>query len=133
MDRENRERQEDVANAKVVLVVEDDPDIGAFLVQAIQQETPSQAVLATDGQEALDLIQLFMPDALVLDYNLPAMTGIALYDSVRARTKRADIPALLITAFSFKCEKEARARHLPLLKKPFELSDLLNQVEQLLA
>lgn len=118
---------------KTVLVVEDDPDIGAFLIKAIQQETPYQAILASDGLEALDLVQHFIPDALVLDYNLPVMNGIALYDTVRARIQHGEIPALLISAYSFSCEKEARARRLPLLKKPFELTDLLNQVDRLLA
>ena len=40
-------------SVKTILVVEDDTDIGSFLVQAISQETPHHAMLVTDGFQAL--------------------------------------------------------------------------------
>jgi PleD family two-component response regulator len=51
----------DQIRVKTVLVVEDDEDIGAMIVVALSQETPYQAVLATDGLQALEMIRSFAP------------------------------------------------------------------------
>jgi len=48
-----------------ILVVEDDSDIGLFLVQAISQETPHQAMLVTDGFQALKAITNLKPDLFI--------------------------------------------------------------------
>ena len=45
--------QEDHTPVKTILVVEDDTAIGSFLVEAIKQEASHQALLATDGYQAL--------------------------------------------------------------------------------
>src|SRR5437016_10084755 len=84
--------------AKVILIVEDDDGIGTFLVQAISQETPYHPVWVKDGFAALKLIHDLKPDLLLLDYQLPHMDGIDLYDQVRAIQGFEAIPALLMTA-----------------------------------
>ena len=60
---------------KSILVVEDDSDIGLFLVQAISQETPHQALLVTDGFQALKAVASIKPNLFILDYWLPSMNG----------------------------------------------------------
>ena len=67
---------------KTILLVEDDVNIGEVLVQAITQETPYHAMLVPDGFEALKAVKKTMPDLLILDYHLPRMTGIELYDQL---------------------------------------------------
>jgi len=48
---------EEVPATNTILVVEDDRDIGEVLVAAITQETHYQALLTTDGEEALTLVR----------------------------------------------------------------------------
>jgi len=122
---------EDHAEVKTIVIVEDDESIGEFLLQAIQKETPYQAVLASHGFEALTMVHTLKPNLLILDYDLPDMNGITLYDTIHAIKALETLPALIITAQAV--YKEVKARRLPLLKKPFELTDLLNQIERLLA
>ncbi|MGB8347980.1 MAG: response regulator [Ktedonobacteraceae bacterium] len=123
-------QKNNLTEVKIILVVEDDNDIGEFLVKAIQLETPYQVKLASRGLEALRLIQILKPHLLILDYTLPDMNGLELYDKVHTAEEFAHVPALMISAHA--PQIELRQRHLPLLKKPFELSVLLKQIQKLL-
>lgn len=125
------EPEENHATVKTIMIVEDDESIGEFLLHAIQKETPHQAALASHGLEALTMIQTLKPNLLILDYELPDMNGLELYDKIHAIKALEEIPALLVTAQAVR--KEVRVRHLPLLKKPFELTSLLQEIERLLA
>lgn len=122
---------EDHSQAKTILVVEDDADIGEFLVQAILTETPYQALLAKDAFQALKVAHDVKPNLLIFDYQLPHMNGIELYDQFHAMKELEDIPALIISAGL--PEKEIAKRHITGLHKPLELSDLLNSIEKLMA
>ena len=118
-------------NVKTVLVVEDDKNIGEFIVSAFVQETPYQALLAVDGSQALKLVQDIQPDMLILDNRLPDMKGIELYDRLHTMEELEDIPALLVSANVPLQEVQRRKMHY--LNKPFELNDLLDMVEKLIA
>lgn len=115
---------------KSILVVEDDSDIGSFLVQAISQETPHQAMLVTDGFQALKAITNLKPDLFILDYWLPSMNGIELYDRLHTTKGLEDIPTIMISAQLPKRELEKRDIHS--LHKPLELDEFLRLIERLL-
>ncbi len=115
---------------KTILVVEDDSSIGIFFVEAIKQETPHQALLAADSFQALKIVQDLKPDLLLLDYSLPRMNGLELYDKLHAIKELEDVPALLISANP--PLYEIKKRKLPYLKKPVELDELLATIKNLL-
>ena len=117
--------------AKTILLVEDDLAIGGFLVEALQLETPYQASLATDGIQALKRVKTLMPDLFVLDYGLPQMNGLELYDRLQATETFTRIPTLFMSAYVPRREIEQRG--LALLEKPFELEDFLTVIDKLLA
>jgi DNA-binding response OmpR family regulator len=123
--------EEDHATVKTIVIVEDDESVGEFLLRVIQNETPYQAALASHGFEALTMVQTLKPNLLILDYDLPDMNGLELYDKIHAIKAMESLPALVVTAQSV--YKEVKARRIPLLKKPFELTDLLQEIERLLA
>jgi DNA-binding response OmpR family regulator len=116
---------------KMIFIVEDDEALGALLVQAIEQETPYQAVLASDGFQALKMLRTVQPDVLILDYGLPDMDGLELYDTIHAVKAMERLPVLIISAETGRIQKEVKARHLPQLKKPFELTHLFEAIERL--
>ena len=121
---------EEPATRKTVLVVEDDTGIGSFLVQAIKQETSYHALLATDAFQALQVINEIRPHLFILDYLLPRMNGIELYDQLRMIQGLEDIPAIMISARLPKHEIEKRS--LIGMSKPFELGELLDTIEHLI-
>ncbi len=122
-----REAQE---ATKTILVVEDDLAIASFLVAAIEQETPYRAVVATDSHAALELVRHFIPNLLLLDYRLPDMNGIELYDRLKAV---APIPAILMTASRQLPQQQLQQRQLIAFRKPFELDVFLATIGTLLA
>src|SRR5260221_12185337 len=91
------------ATTKTILLVEDDSSISSFLEGAIEQETPYRAIVASDSHAALKLGRHFTPCLFILDYGLPDMNGIELYDRLDLDHALAPIRELLITA----------SRHLP--------------------
>ena len=83
-DERTRPHAEESGCEKSILMVEDDDNIGAFLVLALRQETPYAVRWVSDGFEALRAIREDKPDLLILDYQLPRMNGIDLYDKIHA-------------------------------------------------
>ena len=75
---------------------------------------------------------LLIPDLLILDYDLPLLNGIELYDRIHERKEYEGVPAFLLTAFHKVCMNDAKKRRLPCLRKPFELDVFLNTVETLI-
>ncbi len=127
----NRASSEDPINVKTILVVEDDEDIGSFIVEALLQETPHQALLVTNGSKALETVKTIKPNLFVLDYLLPRMNGIDLYDQLHATKELEHIPTIMMSANL--PASEARKRKITCLKKPFELDELLQTIEKLIA
>ncbi len=118
-------------NHKVILVVEDDHDIGEVLVEAITHESPYQAMLAFDGLDALRMVQGIKPHLFVLDYQLPGMNGIELYDRLHAIETLADAPALMMSARL--PYQELEKRKIVGMNKPIDLDEFLQTLDQLLA
>lgn len=116
---------------KTILVIEDDDSIGTLLVEALSQETPYKALLVTDAFQALKAIHQVKPCLFITDYHLPYINGIELYDRLRSTDELANTPAIIMSAYL--PEEEIRKRRLISLSKPFELDELLDTVERLLA
>lgn len=120
----------DDVSVKTVLVVEDDTGIGNFLVQAILQETPYQAMLVADGFQAIKAVTNIRPSLFILDYQLPRMNGIELYDQLHSTRGLEHIPAMVISARLPR--QEIEKRKIIAMSKPLELDDFLNTIEKLL-
>ncbi len=125
--------QKDPTAVKTVFIVEDDEAIGTLLVQVIEQETPYQAVLASDGLQALKMLPTVKPDVLLLDYGLPDMNGLEFYDTIHAVRSLEHLPVLIISAQTARIQTEVKARHIPQLQKPFELTTLLEAIKHLVS
>lgn len=115
---------------QTVMIVEDDVHIGAFLVEAITQETPYRALLAINGSEALETLKNLKPSLLILDYHLPGINGLDLYDQIHAMPELDQIPAIMMSARLPRRELEQRT--IMGINKPFELDDFLQAVKNLL-
>jgi len=122
---------EEVPVGRAILIVEDDVDIGEFLVHAIEEEIHAHVLLARDGDEALKFIGSITPAFLLLDYQLPGMNGLELYDQLQSREELKTVPVLFISANP--PVKEFKRRNLQHIPKPFELDDLLQMLKNQLA
>ena len=127
------EQQPGISRAakRLILIVEDDTDIGPVILQAITALDRYQAVLVSEGVQALSLVEHITPELYLLDYHLPGLTGIDLYDRLQAQSGLEHVPAILMSADRLACEP-ASARGIPHLKKPFKLAALFALMDTLL-
>ena len=132
LDTEQLSR-ESQTTTNTILLVEDDPNISSFLIEAIAQETPYRAIVASDSNAALKLVRHFTPCLFILDYGLPDMNGIELYDRLHINLELAPIPAILITANRHIPQQQIRQRQLITFMKPLDLDSFLATIETLLA
>lgn len=129
----NQEVSSAAGHAKLILLVEDDPGNGAFLVEAISEETPYQVVLATDSVQALEAVKHLRPGLFILDYHLASKNGIELYDEFHAIRGLETVPAIILSASLEIHRQEIEQRQLVGLGKPLELDELLTTIDELLA
>ena len=129
-EQASREKNQQ-ADPQWILIVEDDTAIGELLTLALAYETRYQLRLVGSGQEALRAVEAVHPILLVLNYQLPDMTGLEVYDTLHARSEFATLPAIVISANV--PQEELNKRHLVDVEKPFDLNDLLETIERVLA
>src|SRR5947209_17455287 len=82
---------------KTILLVEDDSIISDLLTQMIALETPYQVLSAPDALEAIDLVNNIKPQLMILDYWLPFMRGIELYDRLHHTEGLEEVPAIMLS------------------------------------
>ncbi len=115
---------------KTILLVEDDAIISELLTQMIIQETPYRVFSVSDGLEALNLVQIVKPQLLILDYWLPFMQGIEVYDRLHNMEGLEGIPAIMLSVNA--PVEEINKRQLTYIRKPFDMTKLLNTIHRLL-
>ena len=116
---------------KTILLEEDDIDLSDCIVAAIEEATPYHVILAPNGPEALKTISTLKPDLFLLDYHLPSMDGLELYERLHTIKRLEHVPTLFLTAYPFSLA--IRGRKLISLRKPFNFNELLQVIHELLS
>ena len=129
-DKNNQRLDNGNIPSKTILLVEDDSVIAELLVQMITQETHYQVFSVPDGLEALDLVRNIKPQLLILDYRLPTLHGIELYDRLHNTEGLEEVPAIMLSVNA--PIREINQRQIMYVKKPFDLYQLLEAIDKLL-
>jgi CheY-like chemotaxis protein len=112
-----------------VLVVDDDADIRATLALALEC-AGYDVRTANHGDHALQVLQAWRADVILLDLNMPVCDGWQFRSSQRDDRRIADIPVVVMTASrDLKTIGDTLGQH-ALLPKPFDLDRLYQQVER---
>lgn len=120
-----------VAPAATILVVDDDPDVRAFLTESLAS-LGYDPVMAEDGPAALRALEHVTPEAIIVDFAMPRMNGAEVARQVRKL--KPGLPIIFASGYSdtaaIRTVLDQRSR---ILQKPFKLdalqlalSDLLN-------
>jgi len=111
-----------------VLIVEDETGLLEIL-ELNFRSVGYQVSTAADGVTAWQQYERQRPDLLVLDLNLPKISGFRLLELIRSES---DLPVLILTAYDF-AEAEEVARHRPdaFIKKPFDVHELIHTADRL--
>jgi DNA-binding response OmpR family regulator len=114
-----------------ILVVDDDLELSGLVAFALRQ-SGYLALEAATGPQALEIFEQEQPDLLILDYNLPGMSGLEILK--RLRNSEKDTPVMMLTV---RADEEDQVRALDhgaddYLTKPFSPRTLLARVRALL-
>jgi CheY-like chemotaxis protein len=112
------------------LIVEDNRDIVA-LFRHVLDMAGYHTEIVLDGREAMERIQAVHPDILLLDLQLPGMTGVEILKQMRTDENLANIPVVVITAYPNYTDKLPFKPDLLLLKPVdvYQLSDLVRRLQ----
>lgn len=123
---------ESVHEAPLLLVVEDNPEVAAFIGRILQDDY--RLCVAENGRTGLELAMERLPDLIITDVMMPVMNGLDMVSSLKKQIPTSTMPIILLTAKSDKeTELESIRLHVDaFISKPFEPDILLSRIEQLL-
>jgi len=84
-------------DAKKVLVVDDDLDLAALICRRLRKEN-FEVAEAYNGVEAIQKIEEYIPDCIVLDVMMPEKDGYAVCAELKKNPKCSDIAIVMLTA-----------------------------------
>jgi CheY-like chemotaxis protein len=117
---------------KTILIIDDDRDIGEALRSVITTETNYRTLWIAESDLALLSAQHIHPSLILLDYLMPVMDGLHLYDRFQELEHMQGVPVVLITAATALPYEELQARGIRILRKPFDVPELLDLLAQLI-
>ena len=117
-----------------VLIVEDEHDIAALIKHTLERSGDMQASIVGSGDAALRAIAERLPNLVILDLNLPVISGTEVCRVLRSRPATANLPIIMLTARTAETD---RVSGLDLgaddyVTKPFSLRELGARVRAVL-
>ena len=115
-------------------MVEDEQDIAALIKHALERSGDAQVDVVGSGDTALRAVADQAPDLVILDLNLPVLSGTEVCRVMRGRPETADVPIIILTA---RTSETDRVSGLDLgaddyVTKPFSLRELAARVRAVL-
>ena len=120
-------------SAKTILHVEDN-ELNRKIIRDLLRRTSYRLIEAPDGEAAVAVAREQHPDLILMDVQLPKVSGIEATRRVRAEPATADIPIIAITSFALSGD-EQRAKDAgasAYLAKPYSPFTLLDMIRKLL-
>jgi len=124
-----------VSVKKMILIVEDEPDVSLFLKTLLEDEGFETAV-AANGKEGFAQAMALKPALITLDITMPEESGMRMYRDLQADPGLKDIPVVIVTGVSpeFKGFIESRSQVRPpdaYFEKPVDREELVATVKRL--
>lgn len=120
---------ESVGQGINILYVEDNPD-NRLLVRRILMADDFNVVEASHAQQAIDLLQTFTPDLILMDINMPDIDGYTLTARLKAMPKLNGVPIIAMTANVMRGDRERslEAGCDGYIQKPIDVDTLSRQI-----
>lgn len=117
------------------ILIADDDELIAELASSVLIDAGHGCGWVTSAEEALEVITRRRPDVLLLDQNLPGMSGVTLLRQLRGSPEFYDLPVIMFTAMSG-VEDETQAIYAgaqDFVRKPFDPRRLISRIQRVLA
>jgi CheY-like chemotaxis protein len=90
---------------KKILVAEDNA-VNRELLRELLECRDYAVIEASDGRQALDLIEQTQPDIVLLDINMPVLDGFATIAKIRENPNLKQLPVVAVTAYAMRGDRE---------------------------
>ena len=117
--------------ADKVLVVDDELEVRDLLGRFLREQG-YEAMVASNGEEALELAEKENPQAILLDIKMPGIDGIETCKRLKANEKTRFIPVIMATALWDTYVDAIEAGAEDFVTKPFNLAELSHRVKSIL-
>jgi len=111
----------------IILVVDDDAPI-LLLMRNLLREFGFEAVPAGSGEQALAEAQKRTPDLILLDRNMPGMTGDEVVRELRSRVELSAVPILILSGEPIGPDEIERMGATGAVMKPFDVPTLVETI-----
>ena len=120
-------------NAKTILYIEDN-EFNRKIVRQLLSQTSYRLIEAVDGEAGVAMALEERPDLILMDVQLPKMSGLDATRTLRADARTSEIPIVVITSFALSGDREkaAEAGATRYLAKPYSPRELLTLVREIL-
>lgn len=111
-----------------IVVAEDETIIRLDIVETLTAQGYEVVGEAENGQRAIELVEEFAPDVVLMDISMPVMDGLS---ATRAIAERSLAPVVILTAFSQRdlIDQATQAGAMSYIVKPFSETDLVPAIE----
>jgi len=118
---------------ETILIVEDE-QINLLLLKRLLNKNGYNTISASDGNEALKLIEENLPDLILLDVMMPGKDGFEVCSNVKSKLETKNIPIILLTALNARedIDKGIKCGVDDFVSKPFNTNELLFRISSLL-
>jgi two-component system cell cycle response regulator DivK len=119
-------------NQKTILYVEDN-EFNRKIVKQLLAQTKYRLREAADGETGVRMAQEELPDLILMDVQLPKMSGLEATRRLRADPRTAAVPIVVITSYALSgdAEKAKEAGATAYLAKPYSPRDLLAKIREI--
>lgn len=114
----------------IILVVDDDLPILA-LMRTLLREFGFEAVTAESGEEAIAAMRARRPSAVLMDRNMPGMSGDELIRTLRSEPGFDSLPILILSGQAVSSDELAALGADGAIMKPFDVTELIKQIRAL--
>lgn len=118
---------------KTILIIEDNPK-NLKLMKLILGKTSYNVQDAKNGMEGVKKAKELIPDAIIMDIQMPIMNGTDAIKELKANDATRDIPIIAATAFAMKGDKEQFLKQgfTEYISKPISIDNFLDVVKKVL-
>jgi two-component system cell cycle response regulator DivK len=118
---------------KKILIVEDN-DLNLKLFRDLLEAHGFETFETKDGSNAVMLTQQVRPDLILMDIQLPEISGLDITRKIKADKDICDIPIIAVTAFAMKDDEEKilRAGCQAYISKPISIAHFMQTIDRFL-
>ena len=118
---------------KKIMVVDDNLDVILSIKSGLEDSAEYKVIGAESGGKCLELLEVEVPDLILLDIMMPEMSGWETYDEIKENEAWGKIPIVFLTARTDKIARDAGDfLGEDYIEKPFEIDNVVERIDKIL-